>query len=552
MSRGQSRQFALVGIGFAFFLAMNSFSLWGFSFLPQFAFGDASAFWNVSIELSYVAAFFFYFFGASRFASMQGKAPFLPALLFCFAGAVFLVGYLVVCSSFLLCLAGVLLGIGTVCCFECWEIVFSQSELHEAKKQIVFGSVLSVIPFALFFAAGDSWVLLVELLLMVGNFVFLFASLSFSPDFSEAVCAKAASFESKRPCCELISSSWKPLLCIAMIGVISPILNAVVREDSLTFSQNCAIVIVANFLAAVALGLVWFGFKKDISVTNAYFVLFPFFLTAFVVFPFMPERFNFIVLLFGSFAFSFFSIVMMMSCVKKAEEEQRSLPFVYSLFAGTLYGSHLLGEGISMLLQGSSVSQEVLIVVCSFLLLYCCSLVMFALVPKRRLASEEEGRESEASQKEESFLSADKETSIFSIEESAPTEDSCVGADFAAAEPQTICQEVVHKDLAGVDVLHEACLQIASERGLSPRQTEVLDLLARGYTVPSIAEKLYISENTVRTHAKNIYQLLDVHSKREVIELVNDRCVRLREGSFERTQSDKQNSACGGAGANGV
>ena len=73
----------------------------------------------------------------------------------------------------------------------------------------------------------------------------------------------------------------------------------------------------------------------------------------------------------------------------------------------------------------------------------------------------------------------------------------------------------------GVDVLRQACEQLSRERGLSARQTEVLDLLVHGYDVPSIAKKLFISENTVRTHTKKVYALLDVHSKREVVDLAN-------------------------------
>lgn len=52
----------------------------------------------------------------------------------------------------------------------------------------------------------------------------------------------------------------------------------------------------------------------------------------------------------------------------------------------------------------------------------------------------------------------------------------------------------------------------------------MLDLLAHGYDVPSIAKKLFISENTVRTHTKKVYTLLEVHSKQEIVDLVNARC----------------------------
>jgi DNA-binding NarL/FixJ family response regulator len=47
-----------------------------------------------------------------------------------------------------------------------------------------------------------------------------------------------------------------------------------------------------------------------------------------------------------------------------------------------------------------------------------------------------------------------------------------------------------------------------------------MELIVRGDTVARIAEKLNVSENTVRTHAKRIYTTLDVHSKQELHDLV--------------------------------
>ena len=55
---------------------------------------------------------------------------------------------------------------------------------------------------------------------------------------------------------------------------------------------------------------------------------------------------------------------------------------------------------------------------------------------------------------------------------------------------------------------------------LSDRETEVVGLVVRGNTVARIAELLFISENTVRTHTKRIYNKLGVHKKQELIELV--------------------------------
>ena len=56
---------------------------------------------------------------------------------------------------------------------------------------------------------------------------------------------------------------------------------------------------------------------------------------------------------------------------------------------------------------------------------------------------------------------------------------------------------------------------------LSARETEIMELIARGNTVARIAEMLVVSENTVRTHSKRIYAKLDIHKKQELIDLID-------------------------------
>jgi DNA-binding NarL/FixJ family response regulator len=56
---------------------------------------------------------------------------------------------------------------------------------------------------------------------------------------------------------------------------------------------------------------------------------------------------------------------------------------------------------------------------------------------------------------------------------------------------------------------------------LSSRETEVLQLLARGKSYTMIADELFIDKETVRTHIKNIYKKLEVNSKSEAIDKAN-------------------------------
>ena len=68
--------------------------------------------------------------------------------------------------------------------------------------------------------------------------------------------------------------------------------------------------------------------------------------------------------------------------------------------------------------------------------------------------------------------------------------------------------------------IDERCDVIGAQHGLTPRELEVMKLLCKGRTKSYIAETLYLTENTVRSHTKHLYTKLDVHSKQELMDLV--------------------------------
>jgi two-component system, NarL family, response regulator len=58
-----------------------------------------------------------------------------------------------------------------------------------------------------------------------------------------------------------------------------------------------------------------------------------------------------------------------------------------------------------------------------------------------------------------------------------------------------------------------------SEDELTPRELEILTLLAEGKSNKLIARELNISEGTVKTHVKNILEKLDATSRTEALSL---------------------------------
>ncbi|MDH3606682.1 MAG: response regulator transcription factor [Acidimicrobiia bacterium] len=61
--------------------------------------------------------------------------------------------------------------------------------------------------------------------------------------------------------------------------------------------------------------------------------------------------------------------------------------------------------------------------------------------------------------------------------------------------------------------------ELASSRRptLTGREIEVLQLVAQGYTSREIGEQLFISENTVKNHVRNILDKLGLHSRNEAV-----------------------------------
>ncbi len=109
---------------------------------------------------------------------------------------------------------------------------------------------------------------------------------------------------------------------------------------------------------------------------------------------------------------------------------------------------------------------------------------------------------------EQLFAALDSGASAF-VPKDAPAEDVVAAARHAAVSPKSFTAP----DLA------EAMQRRLKPTGpqLSPREREVLDLLAEGLGVAAIARKLYISESTAKTHISKIYDKLGAANRAQAI-----------------------------------
>jgi DNA-binding CsgD family transcriptional regulator len=55
--------------------------------------------------------------------------------------------------------------------------------------------------------------------------------------------------------------------------------------------------------------------------------------------------------------------------------------------------------------------------------------------------------------------------------------------------------------------------------GITPRELEILQLIAEGLSNKEIAERAYVSENTVKTHSSRLFEKLGAHRRTQAVQL---------------------------------
>ena len=60
------------------------------------------------------------------------------------------------------------------------------------------------------------------------------------------------------------------------------------------------------------------------------------------------------------------------------------------------------------------------------------------------------------------------------------------------------------------------------ELGITPRELEILAAIAQGLSTREIAEKLFVSENTVKTHSSRLFQKLNARRRTQAVQIAQD------------------------------
>lgn len=85
---------------------------------------------------------------------------------------------------------------------------------------------------------------------------------------------------------------------------------------------------------------------------------------------------------------------------------------------------------------------------------------------------------------------------------------------------QTESPLLKNEEIQTEESLAERTRHLASQFGLTKREEEILEYLARGRSLPYISDILFVTTGTVKTHTMNIYRKTEVNSRQELLDLI--------------------------------
>jgi DNA-binding CsgD family transcriptional regulator len=89
-----------------------------------------------------------------------------------------------------------------------------------------------------------------------------------------------------------------------------------------------------------------------------------------------------------------------------------------------------------------------------------------------------------------------------------------LGLKWTRAKEVVVVREVRVRD-AGPFVLNVEALK---QTGLTPRELEILGLIAEGLSNREIGEKVFVSENTVKTHSARVFEKLGAARRTQAVQ----------------------------------
>lgn len=529
------RVFDASSVGYAIYLVMSSTSAWGLLSLLSMASQPIGV---GSIEtlrsIGYIGVLMLFGFGCLYLpAQFKSDTTYYSTACYLIGFAGLLVWAVSGAPVRLAELSALLVGAGSSLSFIMWQRVFAEQPPAVATRQIIVGSALSAALYLAITFIGNIYAYALAIVACVAlNALFLRRCRSGLFDADNAAASgvhEVVVNPEKGPLlANIISSTWRYMLCIAAIGYVSGIARMLAQQGTSNMVLLNLTLAAGMLVAVFVLGALWRTVWARLSFRVVYAVLFFAVLTGFLFLPFFDGTYRIAFAGLANGAFSVASILMIITCLKVAHLRQIDPIAVFGIFSSIVYGGVLVGRAVGDAFgQTVDFAQLLVVALMSTYVLSFAGVIINARSRKGARggddfdpiddASGEEGRDGAGA--DASACAGAAEGANEARPALGGTEGKGAGSPGGAAPsmPPLVRNVIVAQDMVPV-----YCRLMKKAYALSNRETDVLELIIRGRDVARMAETLFVSENTVRSHCKNLYRKLDVHNRQQVYDLVEE------------------------------
>ena len=513
-------------LGYALFLAINAAGVWGgvFPFLPLEFQTQEIVFWfflaqSLVFSASYFASALGVYFLPGPTRSFLVHLTTIPYLLgwACLIGAIYLDGY----ALPLVVAGGALLGLGSAGFYMLWQRLFASQDSDAGNRDLIVGTAYAaVLYFSLY-------------LIPVAVTAFLIP-LVFLPLFGLAIVLKSRQIDRDQAMFQdvprehphvyrrVLRDYWRSALCVGALGFCTGIMRSLaIAEPQVGSLVN--VLSMGGALVVAIVVLVFWQFKNlRLNVVGAYRIVFPFVITSFLLLPFLPTTYARWLAAILYAVYSAAIMLMMIQCAQASRDRGINPVFIYGFFGGIVYTLHDVG------FLGGAFAEQITIMgiaplaVVALVAVYLLGLMYFVGQGGFRKIL---GRESDSAASIELVALQPIESGATRPGKQAGQALEHRTAEVMPAPAAAQTEGSPRKREAGepmyLDRISKQAALLQRHYRLSARETEVMELIARGNTVARIAEDLVVSENTIRTHSKRIYAKLAIHKKQELLDLVD-------------------------------
>lgn len=518
--------------GFAAILSINATSVWGgiYPYLPS---ACQTEFVTMSFYCVQILVFALSFFGWMTLTwfrpSLIKSGAVLPFACLLAAGPLFLVAamYLETLALIFIFIASVLIGFALAAFMVYWQKVFAGMEAAQGNLALIKGTMFSALLYLCICMVPQALTaFLIPLVLVpVAALCLWLAQREISldqPMFEDVPKQHASVYRNA------LRESLSPALSVGALGFVAGAIRfiAVTHQDLLSEINIYSMVILLGVM--LVFYFIWQRHTLRMNLSTIFLVLFPLAAACLVLLPFVGQVFTNFGFGVANGCFMLACVFMMIHCAQLSRDNGINPIFIYGFYGAVAYIPQVFGYGVGF---GSGIEIHWGVGQFSFVsLVSLFVLLLVALFGMRgAYASQQKSMGSlefltlenvpaKAQGEQVSSSLQDISDELLEEEDGSQHKVALAEGDSSVRSLPTFSQQ----EFGGhaKDALAIRCQQVAADFALSSRETEVMELIARGYSGPAIAEMLFISENTMRTHNKRIYVKLDVHKKRELLELI--------------------------------